>query len=226
MENNTTTGIDGLDDLLDGGFPADTVVLLAGGPGSGKTLFGLNYLINPGSDKDSRCCYISFNESKEELLRACNQIASLKNASKMLDKQLSLISLELGEEMDVAKFIKLISSYPDLDKLVLDNVNKLLMHSSDDREYRINLSKLVGFLRKKVGCTLLLCETMNDSIDTGHGEGFECDGIIKLCFSELEEKPKRVLEVHKMRYTSFDPMVLHELRINSKGLSLEKASII
>jgi len=224
--NKVGTGITDLDRLMGGGFPSNTVVLLSGGPGSGKTLFGLNYIVNAAGSK-SRCCYVSLNESRAELLRACSQIDSLKKAEAMLDKNLSIVPLELGKDLDVRKFTKIISSYPELDKLVLDNVNKLLMYSGDEREYRINLSRMVSFLRERVGSTMLLCETPNgDLIDTGNGEAFECDGVVRLSFSEYEEKPKRVLELYKMRYTSFDPKISHEFVINSKGLDITETKLI
>jgi len=223
--NRIRTGIAKLDNILRGGFPENTVVLLSGGPGSGKTLFGLNFLIN-GIDDKTRCCYISFNESKDELLRACSGIESLKSVKKILDKNLAIISLNLGEEIDVDKFIDIISSYPKLDKLVMDNINKLLMFSEDRKDYRINLYKLVKFLKERVKCSILICETKNDGIDSGNGEGFECDGIIKLLFSEFEERPVRTLEIHKMRYTSFAPKISHEFVINDKELDITETRIL
>ncbi len=224
--NKVGTGIIGLDKLMGGGFPSNTVVLLSGGPGSGKTLLGLNYLVNNEGNK-SRCCYVSLNESEEELLRACSQIDSLKKAESMLNKSLSIVSLELDRDLDIRKFTEIISSYPEMDKLVLDNINKLLMYSRDEKEYRLNLSRLVSFLREKVKSSLLLCETPNgDLIDTGNGEAFECDGVVRLSFSEYEEKPKRVLELYKMRYTSFNPKISHELIINNKGLDITETKIL
>ena len=40
------TGIEGLDDLIDGGFPRGRVILLAGTCGTGKTTFAVQYLVN------------------------------------------------------------------------------------------------------------------------------------------------------------------------------------
>ena len=123
------------------------------------------------------------------------------------------------------KFIDIIASYPKIDRLVIDNVNKLLIFAESERVYRLHLSELVKHL-KPMGCTLLLCETRGENIDTGNGESFECDGVLHLSFIELEEKPMRTLTVHKMRYANFDPKIPHEFVINEKDLKLTETKVI
>ena len=197
---------------------------MSGGPGSGKTLFALKFLME-GVRKKERCCYVSLNETREELLRACRQIDALKDAEKYIGKNLAIEFIPLGENITMKKFIDIISSYPKLDRLVIDNVNKLLIFAESEKAYRIHLSEMVKHL-KPMGCTLLLCETRGESIDTGNGESFECDGVINLSFLELEEKPMRILTIHKMRYAGFDPKVPHEFVIDGKDLKLTGTKII
>lgn len=222
--SKVTTGLSRLDKLLRGGFPQKTTVLLSGGPGSGKTLLALKFLME-GAHKGEKCCYVSLNENREELLRACGGIDSLKGLEKKLGKNLAIEHITLGEHITMKKFVEIISSYPEIDRLVIDNVNKLLIFAESERAYRIHLSELVKHLRP-MGCTLLLCETKEDKIDTGNGEAFECDGVMHLNFLELEEKPMRTLSVHKMRYTPFDPKIPHELIINDKDLKLGRTKVI
>jgi circadian clock protein KaiC len=219
-----TTGLTKLDKLLGGGFPAKTTILVSGGPGTGKTLLGLKFLIE-GASKGEKCCYVSLNEDREELLRACKNIKTLKNAENHLNKNLAIEHIPLGENITMKKFIEIIASYPKIDRLVIDNVNKLLIFAESKRSYRLHLSELVKHL-KNMGCTLLLCETTEDKIDTGNGESFECDGVVHLSFLELEEKPMRILNVHKLRYTSFEPKIPHELVIDDKDLRLTETKII
>ncbi len=223
--NRVTTGLERLDKLLAGGLPPKTVTLISGGPGSGKTLFGLNFVLN-GVSKTKRCCYLSVSETEDELLRACKEIKSLNGAEKYLDKSLSFVNLSLGEDFDLDQFTKIFESYPEIDRLVIDNVNKLLMFANDDKNYRKKLVQLIRYLKEKVNCTLLICETKNDEIDTGNSEAFECDGVIHLSFLEIEERPRRILKVHKLRYSSFAPKVPHELVIDSKSLRLSGVKII
>lgn len=218
-----TTGIRGLNKLLEGGFPKETVILVSGGPGTGKTLFGLSFLAE-GSKKNERSCYISFNENEQGLIRACSRINPLQVVSK--NETFVIKSIELGSDISVSRFIDIIEQFPSFERLVIDNINKLLLFAEDKRQYRTQLDTLTRYLREKVGCTLLICETENDRIDTGLGEAFECDGVINISFLEFEEKPRRILRIEKMRYTSFEPKVAHDFVIDSKGLKLGDKKII
>jgi circadian clock protein KaiC len=220
-----STGLSSLDKLIDGGFPSNTVILLSGGPGTGKTLIGLNFLVN-GATNGEKCYYLSVSESKEELLRACVEIKSLSVAEKYLGKTLLIESFNLGEKINLNYLTKVFSEYPKIDRLVIDNINKLLISAENDKEYRIKLSEILRYLRERVKCTLLLCETKDDEIDTGNGEAFDCDGVLHVSFLELEEKPIRSLEIIKLRYSSFEPRVHHELLIDKRGIRLTATKII
>jgi circadian clock protein KaiC len=224
MMERVTTGLPELDKLLGGGLPKNTVVLLSGGPGTGKTLLSLNFMVD-GAQGGDRCCYLTLNEDEKGLLRACT-LEKLSPIHKHLNKNLVVEPLEMGGDIDLEYFKHIFNSYPQTDRLVIDNLNKLLIYAESKREYRIALSTTVKYLRNNVGSTLLVCETEENKIDTGNGEAFECDGVLHLSFLELEEKPKRTLEIHKMRYTGFDPKVQHEFIVNDQGLKLTKTKII
>jgi len=216
--DRVTTGLKHLDSLICGGFPDRTVVLFSGSSGAGKTLFGLNFLLD-GASRGEKCCYISFSESEEELLRASDGIESLKHVRKCINKTFYIKHIDL-EKHTLAKFMQTLKQYPQIDRLVIDNVNKLLLFTETERKYRMMMIELMSFLKEKSRCSLLLCETKDNEIDTGKGESFECDGVINLSFLELEENPIRTLEIHKLRYTSFNPKVAYNLKINNHGLEL------
>jgi circadian clock protein KaiC len=211
------TGVEGLDRCLEGGFPGGTVILLTGGPGAGKTLFGLNFLIT-GAAAGERCCYVSFSESREELLRACDGVKTLAAAKNWLGRNLIIITPDLSQPRAVQEFIETLKNYPSVDRLVVDSLNKLHLYSNNDRYYKLRLSDLANHLRERVGCSLLLYEAEDGKIDTGNWEASECDGVVNLSFLEYEEKPVRTLTVHKLRYTGFEPWVERELIIDEKGL--------
>ncbi|HDH41905.1 MAG TPA: hypothetical protein ENG12_05850 [Candidatus Altiarchaeales archaeon] len=219
------TGISGLDRVLGGGLPSQTVILVSGGAGTGKTLFGLNFIIN-GAIKGEKCCYVSLGENKDELLRACDGIEKLREIRRYIDKNLAIEHVIMGDNIDLDYFTNIFASYPMVDRLVIDNVNRLLIFAESSRDYRMRLSELVRYLKKRVNCTLLLCETNGKEIDTGNGEAFECDGVLNLSFLEFEERPKRILEIHKLRYSSFEPKIPHEFIIDSKGLRVTKTRVL
>jgi len=220
-----STGIKLFDKKLNGGLPEKTVSLLSGGPGTGKTLFALNYL-NEGLKNNEKCVYVSLNENKEELIRATRGIQELKEMEKQLGKKLSIESIELGKMIDLNYFVDIFSSYPKVDRIAIDNVNKMLMFAEDKKEFRTQLSKLIRILKKKTKNAILICETVDHELDTGNGEAYECDGVINIRFIEVEEKPKRMIAVYKMRYTDFDERVQYELKLNKKGFKMTETKYI
>jgi KaiC/GvpD/RAD55 family RecA-like ATPase len=220
-----TSGINGLDPLLDGGFPEGTVVLVSGGPGAGKTLFGLSFLVM-GAGEGDKGCMVTFNEAERDVLRACGNIRSLESVEELKERNILIRAIELGRDTSVADFIDTVERYPRFDRLVIDNLNKLLMFSENQRDYRLQLSALVRFLRKRVGCSILICETDDGKLDTGNGEAFEVDGVMTLSYLEFEEKPTRILRIEKMRYTSIEPRVAHEYIIDEVGLRIGEVEVI
>ena len=218
-----TTGLSGLDSVMGGGFPDKTTILVSGNSGSGKTLLSLNYLLD-GARKGEKVCYVSLSETKDELLRAADRIESLRDIRKYIGKNFAIEHLQMDDAITTKRFIEIIDNYPQIDRLVVDNVNKLLMFSENKKAYRVHLSRLVKKF-KEIGCTLLLCES-NSGIDSGNDEAFEVDGVIQLSFIDLEEKPMRSLSVHKMRYTPFEPRLPHEFVISEKALELSRTKII
>jgi circadian clock protein KaiC len=61
-----STGVEGLDVILAGGFARDRVYLLEGSPGTGKTTFALRFLL-AGVERGEKCLYVTLSESAEEL---------------------------------------------------------------------------------------------------------------------------------------------------------------
>ena len=221
-----TTGIKKMDNLLNGGFPEKSVILVSGGPGSGKTLLSLKFILE-GARRGERCCFITLNEDKDDVLRACEGINSLNDVKKYLGKNLAIEYIPMSQSnLSIKNFTDIIGDYPKVDRIVLDNVNKLLMFSDTKKSYRAYLIEILRTL-KSTKASMILCETDDDSrLDSGNFEAFECDGIIQLSFLDLEEKPMRSLTVHKMRFTNFEPKVRHELKIDPKDITLSKSKLI
>jgi len=68
-EKRITTGIEGLDNILSGGLPAEHLYLIEGDPGTGKTTLALQFLME-GVRSGESSLYITLSESKRELLIA------------------------------------------------------------------------------------------------------------------------------------------------------------
>jgi circadian clock protein KaiC len=65
-ESRCSTGVEGLDTILGGGFPSNRIYLIQGSPGVGKTTLALQFLLE-GVRREKRALYITLSETKEEL---------------------------------------------------------------------------------------------------------------------------------------------------------------
>lgn len=65
MSERVQTGIEGLDEMISGGFPKKRVILLLGGPGTGKTIFATQFLYKGITQYDENAVFVSLDESKE-----------------------------------------------------------------------------------------------------------------------------------------------------------------
>ncbi|GEM_PF-683721 len=220
-----STGLAKLDKLISGGFPHNSVVLLSGPSGCGKTLLGLNFALE-GARRGEKCCYLSLGEQKEELIRACWGIKTFTGFEKYLNKNLFILSSMMGSKVDMEYFTAIFREYQQVDRIVVDNTNRLFLFSKNEREYRMKLYELVTFLKSVAKCSVLLAETKGDDVETAAGDEFECDGVLHVAYTSFEEKPKRTLTVQKMRYTDFEPRVPYELHISSKELALTDKKLI
>ena len=78
------TGIDGFDEITGGGVPKGRPTLICGGPGCGKTLFAMEFLVNGAVNFDEPGVFITFEEKTDELV---TNVASLGFDLEKLRKQ-------------------------------------------------------------------------------------------------------------------------------------------
>ncbi|MCR6502017.1 AAA family ATPase [Shinella sp. CPCC 101442] len=170
METKALTGIEGLDDVLSGGFTRRHVFLLEGSPGTGKTTIALQFLKH-GADRGEKCLYITLSETEDELrdtafshgmeLPPEIEIFELVPPESLLDadQQQSLLyssDLELGEttKMIFEAFERL---EPSL--VVLDSLSEIRLLAQSSLRYRRQILALKHFFSKS-GATVLLLDDM------------------------------------------------------------------
>src|SRR5207245_6119286 len=102
----TPTGIHGLDKLLTGELPKSRIILLCGGPGTGKNIMSSQYLVNGILDYEESGVYVSLDENKqhvfEEMLDFGWDFADLENNKKLIFLEASPIRY-LPAEIKVGK---------------------------------------------------------------------------------------------------------------------------
>lgn len=199
------TGIVGLDEMLQGGFPDGHIAVVMGSFGTGKTTFGLQFLVE-GLRNGEPCIFISLEEDKDSILR--NAMSFGWDVSPALEeKKLGIFKLEPSDakttvtriKSDLPKFIKTFGAK----RVVIDSVSLLNMMFSDESERRSNLFNLCQLLRS-TGATSLLTAEVKDENPRSSRDGlaeYTADGVILLQAEENKEggEVQLTLRILKMR---------------------------
>ena len=209
------SGVKGLDSLIEGGFPDNSLILLSGTCGTGKSLFGINFLIE-GALNGQPGVYVSLEESPEENIRQMKSfgwpVDKLIKERKLLIIQPTLYNYEalLTKIEDAVNMI-------GAKRLVLDSLSIIGMYF--DNMYKVRKSILeLSALLKRVGCTTIAIDETEKEEDLSafHVEEFVVDGLIILYYMRGDGKFQRALTVRKMRSTNHSYKI-HPFEIKSPG---------
>jgi circadian clock protein KaiC len=203
------TGIRGFDEITGGGLPRGRASLVTGGPGAGKTLFGLEFLVHGARDFDEPGVLLAFEESAEEL---ADDVASLG---------FDLAGLEAGGHLvvdacrvDATEFVT--TGEFDLDglfirlsaavqavgarRVVLDTIEVLFGALDNEAVVRAEFSRLLRWLKDQGLTTLITGERGREGQLTRYGiEEYVSDCVIVLDHRMHDEIATRRLRIVKYR---------------------------
>ncbi len=223
------TGIDGLDEMLFGGIPRSSTVVVMGSFGTGKTTLGLQFL-NQGLAEGEKGIYISLEEDRESILSDA-EAHGWDMRSKLDAKQLEIVKLEPTDAKVTIQRIK--SELPDFIKkfgasrIVVDSVSLLNLLFDNDHDRRTNLFNLSQMV-KKTGATLLMTAEVKDDNPFASRDGlieYVADGVISLRYLEMQARNELMLSLRiiKMRRTEHSRKIT-PYSITNKGLEVHVGS--
>jgi circadian clock protein KaiC len=216
------TGIDGFDELIEDGFPADSVILVAGSPGAGKTTFAAQFLLQ-GVEDSEKGLYVSFAETKSALVR--NLLRFGWDFAELERKgRIAVLDLSTTKESGIQGNLNLILdrlTEMGAKRLAIDSFNAFSMALREPTDVRFLMHLLYRFLQR-MGCTtVIISDTRWGSQQIGSGvEEFIADGIILLQTRFDEEgRLRRTCSILKMRSTNHSKMT-HEYEISDSGIQI------
>jgi KaiC/GvpD/RAD55 family RecA-like ATPase len=249
VTSRVPTGIPGFDPLIEGGIPRSSCVLLAGGPGTGKTIFAMQYLVN-GVDKfKDKGLYVSFEQRPEALRSQAGQFGwDLEKLEKSGSLKLLCVPAKNITRKTIDDIRDIVKS-KGIKRLVIDSLSTLVVNApvySQVNDLALQdvlhdttifsppilgeyvISKfLYGFideLRELSGCTSILIAE-----EPQEGKGMTkdtlgehvCDGVVFINFESLGGNYSRSMIVRKMRETKNNEDV-HPVEISKKGIVVHK----
>jgi circadian clock protein KaiC len=220
-----SSGIPNLDDMLGGGFIPESAILLRGAPGTGKTTFGIQYLLE-GLVKGEAGLFISFEEFPQSLYR---DAASLGWDLPALEKEGRLHILFTSPKVllqslatpdsNIARSIQ----QHDFRRIVVDSLTHFTQMIGDDQELRRVYHQVISALRREGVTTLYLGEEMRSDY-TNREKGrlsFIVDSLVMLRYLEIDSAIQRAIVVLKMRSSVHDTAI-HGYTIGQNGITIGK----
>jgi len=223
MLDYVPTGISGADKILgEKGIPRGHSILIAGGPGSGKTTFGIQFLYKGATEHGEPGIYISLDEDPEDVKRNMSKFGwDLDKLEK--EKKLAFINvspvrvaptekaglIQLG--MKEFKLVKLLEAIKEgveeiqAKRVVIDPLTMFMLQYPDDTERIYAMKDLIADF-SKTGCTnILISELRGTGLEREHQfEEYLAQGVILLRTVMKDDKLSRMFQVEKMRGLAVD----------------------
>jgi circadian clock protein KaiC len=202
------TGIRGLDELTFGGLPRGQSTLICGSAGSGKTLFGAEFLTRGATEFGEPGVLITFEESEHEMAR---NVASLGfDFDELVARKLLVIDFvhidrnttyESGEWSLEGLFVRMELAIDSIGakRVVLDTIESLFAGLRDTSVLRAELHRLFSWLKAK-GVTAVITAERGDGTMTRHGlEEYVSDCVIMLDHRIHDQVATRRMRIVKYR---------------------------
>jgi KaiC/GvpD/RAD55 family RecA-like ATPase len=229
MMNRVKTGVPGLDELMEGGFPEKSCILLIGPPGCGKSIMSQQFVYQGVKEKHP-VIYVTLDTSPEEIMDnmkrfgwkikedknlsfvdayswrvgKANQKYSISNLSNI--NELNIVISNIINEMDSS----------DIKRGVFDSVSTLLLYA--DPSLVVKLMPVIIAKIKKAGYTqiLILEEGVHDE-KTVSTLNYLTDGVIRF---KMDEE-NRYLKIERMKATNHYTKWA-KFKIGDDGLKVKK----
>jgi circadian clock protein KaiC len=223
-----STGITGLDALLNGGFIKGRSYLLTGDAGTGKTIVCLQFLLSALS-LGEKAVYVTVDERPSEILESAASF-SWDLQPHIQGKSLVILDAASGSAAD--KGIdpqKLVADLGNYTKslgatiLVIDPITPLLVPTNSATPGQVHARALIQLIQSHLNTTNLF--TSHDAKPNGHDpavgiEQFLASGVLVLRTHEVRGRCERTIHIKKMRHTAVEPGDYPFAMVQNQGIVL------
>ncbi|MDP2717309.1 MAG: ATPase domain-containing protein, partial [Candidatus Micrarchaeota archaeon] len=223
MVDRAPTGIPGLDDLIEGGFPKNRTILVAGACGTGKSIFSMQFLYNGITEHNEPGVFVTFDESPENIrsdmmrfgwnlqeLERKNLFAIVDGASARAGTPSTEAHSLNANQLDINRVLTDILGIArriGAKRLVIDSIPALGFQLEDENAIRRAILRVAQVLSKSGMTAIVTTELPESSGDepmrfSKYGvEEYVADGVILLGLLGASTKQDRTVYIRKMRGT-------------------------
>jgi circadian clock protein KaiC len=203
-----STGIQGFDEILNGGLPRGRPTLVCGGAGSGKTLFSVEFLARGISEYGEPGVMIAFEETAHELAENVASLGidldRLVNSGKLVIDYIHIEPSEIEEtgEYDLeGLFLRLGNAIDSVGakRVVLDTLEALFTGFKNENILRAELRRLFRWLKAREVTAIITAERGNGTLTRNGMEEYVSDCVILLDHRVERGNATRLMRVVKYR---------------------------
>lgn len=229
------SGIPGLDELVNGGFPKNTTILVTGSTGTGKTTFGAQFIYKGAAEYGEPGVFVTLEERAQDLRRETKTFGwdfrkyEEEGLIAIIDGVSSTVGLPseekfvLEDRLNVENFLRYIYRVVkaiNAKRLVIDSVPSIAFRLKEEAQIREVLLKLNTILLEMGVTSILTTEAPDPKAGKISRYGIEeyiSRGLILLDFRERDVELKRYLLIRKMRETKHS-MRKYPFEITNRGI--------
>lgn len=217
-------GIEGLDNMIQGGIPQRHLMVAIGSAGTGKTTFGLQFL-NHGLNQGENGVFITLEQSHESIIATANEwgwdFEAYEDQGMLAIVDLDPVEMANSLDNIQAELPQLIKDF-GADRLVLDSVSLLEMMYDDIAKRRTEVFDFTRAL-KKAGVTTFLTSEASESNPYASRHGiieYLTDAVFILKYVRGETQETRLaVEIQKIRNANHS-RELKPYELTDEGISV------
>ncbi|MBI5373843.1 MAG: hypothetical protein HZA77_00295 [Candidatus Schekmanbacteria bacterium] len=198
------SGIPGLDDIFLGGVPRDNCILLEGPAGSGKTTFGLQFIVSGATKFNEKGIIVTLEERPKMLYRdAVNYGWDLKK----LESEGSIHVIQTSPKAlldmlsDPESHLNSIYEKLGIKRIFIDSITQFKRISETANDYREMVNKVIYAVSARESATILTRELLlSPQENLSSVEDYVVDTVIRLSYEPSgDRKRERFMEILKSR---------------------------
>lgn len=210
-----STGVSDIDSLIEGGFLVGKSYLIIGEPGTGKTIFSTQFVLQ-GLINGEKAVYVAVDDKPADIVEQASSLGwdlvrYIENRQLLILDAAPFFHMRAGlgrdRDIDVVKTVSDLSSYVKrmgASRVVIDPVGPLIASREASNRFRENTRLLVRSFQDSMATTNLVTMYSPTSGMSLEGEESPFAGVVILRLSRRQKGLMRTLLVRKMRGTAFD----------------------
>ena len=219
MIERIKSGIPGLENVTGGGIPRFHSVLICGAPGTGKTIFGLQFLYNGAKLYNESGLYISVEEDPVRLKNYAKEFGWMDIDSLEQQGRLTFLRVPADErKFDIVERVREQVKKTGAKRLVVDSLSAIYLAFEDITQFVYSFVNLLNELKLT---TIFITDAPSEgnALTKDGVSEYVCDGVIQVQLNDTSQNINRTIAIKKMRGTAITPGA-NSLKFTKKGLEI------